>query len=146
MVDAVSNAANLQPIAPEPDALFVGDTTSTNQEELLLFFFEIDVGPIIPESSDFPGVPLLVLVRDVNAPMGAADFASEQVSPVLPIDTFRYRANLPGNTPARGVVIVFGEFRATAGHAVWLTSKISHTCAWRGLCISTERDKHTCWL
>jgi hypothetical protein len=26
------------------------------------------------------------------------------------------------------------------------TSKISHTCAWRGLCVSTERDKHTCWL
>ena len=25
-------------------------------------------------------------------------------------------------------------------------SKISHTCAWRGPCASTERDKHTCWL
>ena len=26
------------------------------------------------------------------------------------------------------------------------TSKMSHTCAWRGACVSTNRDKHTCWL
>ena len=27
-----------------------------------------------------------------------------------------------------------------------ITLKMSHTCAWRGACVSTNRDKDTCWL